>query len=130
MAVDFGTKLRSSGPEGASDRGILDNGCSGVEVDMTVSLQVDDEAGICVEIRQPVPSAGRSGDEESSLDVKHPDLDTPGRPGPSTRRRDVHGRIISEFITYNIHQRRVSGRQSLLSPHPGCLAAGWVVDRT
>src|SRR3954471_17697373 len=46
------------------------------------SLDVDHQAGIGAEVRQPVAWARRTRDVEAAIDVEHPDLDAARFPRP------------------------------------------------
>lgn len=77
------------------------------EIDVTATLQVDHEIRIGRQVCKPIPSARRTRDEESAVDVEHPDLDATRQTGLPSRGRDVHGRIISEFDAHEIHDASV-----------------------
>lgn len=80
-------------------------------------LEVDHETWVRDEVGEPVPPARRTRDEESAVDVEHPDLDAAREPGLPTRCRDVYGRIIGELKAYKIHVCSVE-RPSLRSTCP------------
>lgn len=77
------------------------------EIEVGVALEVHGKARVCVEVGQPVPLTRCPRDEETAVDVEHPDLDPARQPGVSSRGRDVHGRIVSEFDAHNIHSGSV-----------------------
>jgi hypothetical protein len=86
------------------------------DVDMAVSFQMNHDTRIRPEIGEPVPSTLRARDEESSVDVEHPDLDPAGQPSRPTSGRDVDGRIIDEFGTHEVHSRSVENRRDRRQP--------------
>ncbi len=77
------------------------------EIEVGVALEVHGKARACVEVGQPIPLTRCPRDEETAVDVEHPDLDPTRQPGVPSRGRDVHGRIVSEFDAHNIHSGSV-----------------------
>jgi hypothetical protein len=55
---------------------VCDHVGQGVDLEVRASLQVNDEARISEEVREPVPRTRGAGDEEPALDIEHPDLDS------------------------------------------------------
>ncbi len=93
--------------DGAAGRPIVDRHCSGGEIDVSVALEVHDETRVRSEVCSPIPRTRGSRDEESAVDIEHPDLDAARQPGLPSGGCDVNGRIIGEFDAHDIHDSSV-----------------------
>ena len=102
---------------GSANCSIGDRYRSRGEIEVCVALEVNGKPRVCTEVGQPVPLTRCPRDEETAVDVEHPDLDHTGQTGVPSRGRDVHGRIVSEFDAHNIHSGSVR-RPTSSTPWP------------
>jgi len=83
---------------------VCDHRRPAIKVEVSASFQVYDEAWISEEVRQPVPRARRPGDEETAVDIEHPDLDSTRLSGSAAGRSDIDRRIVGELASDRLHR--------------------------